>query len=91
MKKTGWRALKSVAKFNGRLFEIQVQPLANYYLELDHMSGPSHSSFKLKRDDMRNEVAQLIPLYGFYRDLLKMLFLEEDISFEAHNASVVIT
>jgi hypothetical protein len=91
MKKTGWRALKSVAKFNGRLFEIQVQPLGNYYLELDHMSGPSHSSFKLKRDDLRNEVAQRIPLYGFYRDLLKMLFLEEDISFEAHNASVVIT
>ena len=90
MKKTGWKALKSVAKWNGRLFEIQVQPLSNYYLELDHMSGPSHNSFKLKRDDLRNEVAERIPLYGFYRDLLKMLFLEEDVSFEAHNASVVI-
>ncbi|HEY9681436.1 MAG TPA: hypothetical protein V6C86_07640 [Oculatellaceae cyanobacterium] len=91
MKKTGWKALKSVARWNGRLFEIQVQPLGNYYLELDHMSGPSHSSFKLKRDDLRDEVAQRIPLYGFYRDLLKMLFLEEDICFEAHNASVIIT
>jgi hypothetical protein len=91
MKKTGWKAIKSVARWNGRLFEIQVQPLGNYYLELDHMSGPSHSSFKLKRDDLRDEVAQRIPLYGFYRDLLKMLFLEEEISFESHNASVIIT
>jgi hypothetical protein len=40
---------------------------------------------------LRKEVAERIPLYGFYRDLLKMLFMEEEMSFEAHNASVVIT
>jgi hypothetical protein len=90
MKKTGWRAIKSVTKWQGRLFEIQVQPLANYYLELDHMAGPSHRSFKLQRDAMRDDVARCIPLYGFYRDLLKMLFMESDISFESANASVVI-
>ena len=90
MKKTGWRAIKSVTKWQGRIFEIQVQPLANYYLELDHMAGPSHRSFKLLRDAMRDEVASRIPLYGFYRDLLKMLFMESDISFESANASVVI-
>jgi hypothetical protein len=91
MKKTGWRALKSVIKWHERLFEIQVQPLTNYYLELDHMAGPSHSSFKLKRDIMREEVARHIPLYGFYRDLLKMLFMGTDVSFECKNASVVIS
>ncbi len=90
LKKTGWMALKSVAKWHDRLFEIQFQPVGNYYLELDHMAGPSHSSFKLSRDSMRQELAQRIPLYGFYRDLLKMLFLETDVSFEYEQASVVI-
>ena len=90
MKKTGWKALKSVARWRDRLFEIQVQPLSNYYLELDHMSGPSHRSFKLRRDSLRDELAERIPLYRFYRDLLKMLFMESNVSFEYENASVVI-
>ncbi len=71
MKRTGWKALKSVVKWNQELLEIQVQPLDNYYLELDHMSGPSHSSFRLLRESFRREVAARIPLYGFYRDLLR--------------------
>lgn len=90
-KKTGWRALKSVVMWHDRMFEIQVQPLSNYYLELDHMSGPSHSSFKLRRDAMRDEVAQRIPFYGFYRDLLKMLFMEDVWSFDCKQASVIIS
>lgn len=90
MKRTGWKALKSVVKWHDRLFEIQVQPLNNYYLELDHMAGPSHRSFKLRRDSMRDEIAQRIPLYGFYRNLLKMLFKECEVSFESDKASVVI-
>lgn len=90
MKKTGWKAIKSVVQWHDRMFEIQVQPLNNYYLELDHMSGPSHSSFKLKRDQLRDQVSHLVPLYGFYRDLLKMLFMGSDVSFECANASVVI-
>jgi hypothetical protein len=91
MKKTGWKALKSVVRWQDRLLEIQVQPLGNYYLELDHMSGPSHRSFKISRDTLRDEVAKRIPLYGFYRDLIKMLFMKSDVSFEYENASVVIT
>lgn len=90
MKKTGWRAIKSVVRWHERLFEIQVQPLSNYYLELDHMAGPSHQSFKLSRDSMRDEVARRIPLYRFYRDLLKMLFMDSSFSFEYENASVQI-
>jgi hypothetical protein len=91
MKKTGWKALKSVVRWQDQLLEIQVQPLANYYLELDHMAGPSHRSFKLLRDTLRGEIARGLPLYGFYRDLLKMLFLESGVSFDSENASVVIT
>jgi hypothetical protein len=89
-KRTGWKAIKSVVKWHERLFELQVQPLGNYYLELDHMSGPSHNSFKIQRDKLRDEVSQLIPLYGFYRKLLQMLFLGGDASFEYDKASVVI-
>jgi hypothetical protein len=90
LKKTGWRALKSVATWQNRLFEIQIQPLSNYYLELDHMAGPSHSSFKLQRDRLRDEISSVIPLYGFYRDMLKMLFMQTDVSFEYENATVII-
>lgn len=90
-KKTGWEALKSVVRWGNQLFEIQMQPLLNYYLELDHMSEPSHRSFKQQRDALRDEVARRVPLYGFYRDLLKMLFLEKEVSFRYDNASVVVT
>jgi hypothetical protein len=91
LKKTGWKALKSVARWHDRLFEIQIQPLSNYYLELDHMAGPSHSSFKISRDTLRDEISKRIPLYGFYRDLLKMIFMETNVSFENEHASVIIT
>ena len=90
MKKTGWKALKSVVKWHDRVFELQVQPLGNYYLELDHMSGPSHSSFKILRDKLRDEVSEQIPLYDFYRKLLKMLFLDGDASFQYDKASVIL-
>jgi ppGpp synthetase/RelA/SpoT-type nucleotidyltranferase len=90
MKKTGWRALKSVVSWRNQLFEVQVQPLTNYYLEIDHMSGPSHHYFKLTRDIMRERLSEQIPLYGFYRDLLMTLFLKGEKSFEHSNASVRI-
>jgi hypothetical protein len=91
MKKTGWKALKSVTNWNDRLIEFQVQPLDNYYLEIDHMAGPSHNSFKIRRDALREALTAQLPLYGVFRDLLKNLFHGNDISFERDNASVVIT
>lgn len=89
-KKTGWKAVKSVVKWQDKLFELQIQPLGNYYLELDHMSGPSHNSFKIQRDKLRDEISARIPLYGFYRKLLQMLFMGGDASFECDRATVVI-
>lgn len=91
MKRTGWKAIKSVVKWNEELLEIQIQPLDNYYLELDHMSGPSHSSFRLLRESFRQEVAARIPLYGFYRNLLRGIFQDGDVPYRFGNASVVIT
>lgn len=90
MKQTGWKAIKSVVLWQERLFEVQIQPLSNYYLEIDHMSGPSHRSFKISRDSLREEIGKHLPLYGLYRDLLRMIFLEEAMSFESEYASVVI-
>jgi len=91
MKKTGWKALKSVVRWNGELLEIQVQPLDNYYLELDHMAGPSHNSFKLVRDALRRQVAERFPLYGFYRDLLQCIFLDGEIPPTLAEVSLVMT
>ena len=54
------------------------------------MAGPSHSSFKVQRDKLRDEVSALIPLYAFYRKLLQMLFLGGDASFEYDKATVLI-
>lgn len=90
MKRTGWKALKSVVLWHDRLFEIQVQPLSNYHLEIDHMAGPSHRSFKLGRDQMRDDISLHVPLYGFYRDLLRMMFTDSAVSFETSHASVII-
>lgn len=90
-KKTGWEALKSVVRWGNRLFEIQIQPLLNYYLELDHMAESSHRSFKQQRDALREQVGQRVPLYAFYRALLRTLFLEKNVPFQYENASVVVT
>lgn len=90
-KKTGWQAIKSVVRWQDHMFEIQFQPLVNYYMELDHMSEPSHKSFKLNRDMFRQELSRSIPLYGFYRSLLQMIFLNKEMSFEFDSVRVVIT
>ncbi|NUQ82330.1 MAG: hypothetical protein HUU10_12030 [Bacteroidetes bacterium] len=91
MKKTGWKAIKSVVKWNDHLFEIQFQPLSNYYLELDHMAEPSHRSFKLNRDQMREELSRHLPFYGFFRDLLRMVFMEKVMEFDHPVARVILT
>lgn len=90
MKKTGWKAVKSVVKWQQLLFEIQVQPLSNYYLEIDHMSGPSHQSFKQTRDALRTRFAESIPLYGFYRNLLRVVFMEQASHYQEGNSSVLV-
>jgi hypothetical protein len=73
-KHSGWSAVKSVVRWRGQLFEIQVQPLANYLRERERLTRESHASFKARREGLRDEVAQAVPLFGFYRDLLQWLF-----------------
>ncbi len=75
-KQSGWSALKSVVHWGGRTFEIQVQPLSNFLHERERLTRESHASFKATRERVRDEVAQRLPLFGFYRALLRWLFLD---------------
>ncbi|MCS6912719.1 MAG: hypothetical protein RMK29_21555 [Myxococcales bacterium] len=74
-KQSGWQALKSVVCWGDGAFEVQIQPLVNYHRELERLTRESHTSFKERRDRLRDEVAAQYPLFAFYRDLLRWLFL----------------
>jgi len=58
--------------------EVQVQPLWNYHQEREYLTRASHAGFKERREMLRNQVADTLPLFGFYRDLLRWLFLSPD-------------
>ncbi len=73
-KQSGWNALKSVVQWSGKTFEIQIQPLHSFMNEREVLTRESHMSFKAQRDHLRERVAEQIPLFRFYRDLLRWLF-----------------
>lgn len=73
---SGWECIKSVFEWNGGLFEVQIQPLINYCLERERLTKQSHDAFKQKRERARDQVAEAVPLFGFYRDILRTLFVE---------------
>jgi hypothetical protein len=77
-KETGWEAIKSVFQWWDSTIEVQVQPLWNYHQEREYLTRESHAGFKERREALRNQVASAIPLFGFYRDLLRWLFLSPD-------------
>ena len=76
-KNSGWAAMKSVVRWGGRTFEIQIQPLRNYFNEQEYLTKESHAGFKARRELLRDEIARKIPLFGFYQALLRWLFLGE--------------
>lgn len=76
-KNSGWTAIKSVVRWWDQTFELQIQPLPNYYREQERFSRESHRSFKLSREEFREDVARRLPLYGFIRDVLRWLFSPE--------------
>ena len=77
-KLTGWEAIKSVVRWADRTFEIQVQTLRNFMREQQLLTSESHLSFKANREQVRAQVAKQIPLFGFYQELLRWLFLNPD-------------
>ena len=76
-KHSGWSAMKSVVQWGGRMFEIQVQPLSNFLHERERLTKESHASFKDTRERVRDEVASKVPLFSFYRSLLRWIFVEQ--------------
>ncbi len=70
-KQSGWEAMKSVVMWGGKMFEIQVQPLSNFWREREHLTRESHAGFKSRREQIRQQVADQIPLFRFYQNLLK--------------------
>lgn len=73
-KDSGWAAMKSVVSWWDGLFEIQVQPLVNYYRERERLTRESHQAHKQRRDAIRRQVGERVPLLTFTRTLLRWLF-----------------
>ena len=74
-KASGWEAIKSVFRWWDAMIEVQVQTLWNYHQEREYLTQQSHAGFKARREALRNRIADVVPLFGFYRDLLRWLFL----------------
>ena len=72
-KSSGWEAMKSVVTWGGKMFEIQVQPLGNFWRERENLTRESHAGFKGRREEIRQQVAERIPLFRFYQSLLRWL------------------
>jgi hypothetical protein len=89
-KRSGWSAMKSVVHWSGRTFEIQVQPLTNFLHERERLTRESHASFKSTRERVRDEVAARMPLFGFYRSLLRWLFVDPSSAPPLHDGVEVV-
>lgn len=76
-KTSGWKALKSVVRWSDKTFEIQIQSLKRFYNEREYLTRESHEGFKARREALRNRIVDEIPLYGFCRDLLRWLFVDD--------------
>ena len=76
-KRSGWGAVKSVASWWDKLFEIQILTLATHHNEREHLTRESHTGHKSRRESVRDTVAERIPLFKFYRDLLRWLFIAQ--------------
>lgn len=89
-KHSGWSAIKSVVAWSGRTFEVQVQPLSNFLHERERLTRESHASFKTTRERVRDEISARLPLFAFYRALLRWLFVDPSAEPPAHEGVEVL-
>lgn len=75
IKRSGWQALKAVISWWNKTMEIQIQTLDIYLREQELLTRESHTAFKENREKIRHQVADQLPLFGFYVKLLKWLFI----------------
>ena len=73
-KQSGWEAWKMVVAWWDSIFEIQIQPQLNYFLEREKLTTESHAGFRQRREKLREDIARTIPLFQFYQALLRWLF-----------------
>lgn len=73
-KQTGWEAIKNVYRWEGQVFELQIQTEGNYFLESSDLSDTSHRTFEMRRSALRAELDEQVPFYREFRALLKVLF-----------------
>ena len=74
-KKSGWQALKAVISWWDKTFEVQIQSLDVYFREQEYLTSESHAGFKERRERLRKMVAERLPLFGFYLEMLHWLFI----------------
>lgn len=90
-KKSGWAALKSVVTAGGQTLEVQIQPLDNHVQELQRLTEQSHDAFKARRENLRDEVARNVPLFGYYQQLLRWMFSRpDDPAPQSENVEVIV-
>lgn len=77
-KESGWQAMKVVYSWWSKTFEIQVQTMNTFLREQERLTSESHAAFKERREKVRLQVAAQIPLFGFYLQLLKWLFIHPE-------------
>lgn len=77
-KQSGWQALKAVFSWWSKTFEIQIQSLDIFLREQELLTDESHAAFKQRREKIRQDVADQLPLFGFYMKLLRWLFIQPD-------------
>lgn len=82
-KRTGWEALKNVYRWGSEVIEVQIQTEANYFLEAMHLTDTSHRTFEMHRRKMRRRLEEIVPHYGSFRRLLKLLFRRDDEELDA--------
>lgn len=91
-KESGWEAMKSVVRWNEKTFEIQIQPLRNFWREREVLTRESHAGFKSRREEARNQVAEQVPLFRFFGSLVKWLVQTPDTPVpEFPGVSVLVT
>ncbi len=74
-KDSGWQAMKAVYSWWSKTFEVQVQSMNSFLREQERLTSESHAAFKERRERIRLQVADQLPLFGFYLELLRWLFI----------------
>ena len=72
------RNLRSWLATAARNLAFRRKRTGSHRRERERLSRESHAEFKTRREELRDQIGSIVPLFGFYRDLLRWLFLSPD-------------